>query len=308
MMILMAEEIGPGDAVFLPAFTYTATAEVVLLLGARPIFVDVDRASFNLDPKALDAAIAKVRADGLYRPRAVIAVDLFGLAADYGTLRPLAAREGLVLIADAAQAMGAAIGNRRAGALADYTATSFYPAKALGCAGDGGAIFTDNAEKAAILKSIRFHGMGGDAYDHVRIGINGRLDTIQAAVLLVKLSIFEDECRRREEISRLYDARLAKAVDVPARPQDHVYGWSCYTVKAKNRDALREKLKANGVPTLVYYPKPLHFQPAYQAYGDGPGSMPVAEALAQEVLSLPIHPYLEDATVETICDFVTKAV
>lgn len=306
-MILMAEGIGAGDAVFLPAFTYTATAEVVALLGAAPIFVDVEADSFNLDPVRLEAAIKDVRRLGKYRPRAIIAVDLFGLAADYPRLRPIAAREGLVLIADAAQSMGARIGNRCAGALGDYTATSFYPAKALGCAGDGGAVFTESADKAQILRSIRFHGMGAHAYEHVRIGINGRLDTIQAAVLLAKLTIFEEECARREAISQLYDARLGAQVQTPARPKDHVYGWSAYTIRCERRDELRKALQDRGIPTMIYYPKPLHLQPAYAAYGDGPGSMPIAERLSQEVLSLPIHPYLDDATVHQICDAAIAA-
>lgn len=307
MIALMAENVGRDEAVFLPAYTYTATAEVALLLGAHPVFVDVDPETFNMDPADLERRIAATRAEGRLRPAAVIAVDLFGLPADYARLGPIAQAEGLVLVDDAAQAMGAAIGNRRVGTFAPYTATSFFPAKPLGCAGDGGAIFTDDPERAAILRSIRFHGVADDPYDVRRVGMNGRLDTIQAAILLAKLTIFEAEMAEREALARIYDQRLAGLVKTPARPRDHSYAWANYTIRSDRRDAIRKHLTDKGVPTALYYPKPMHFQPAYAAYGGGPGSCPVAEDLCHRTLSLPLHPYLEPSTVERICDLVAEA-
>ncbi len=308
LIVLMAEGIGPGDAVFLPTFTYTATAEVALLLGASPVFVDVDPDTYNIDVKHLKKQIAATRAAGRLRPKAIIAVDLFGLPADFARIGAIAEAEGLVLLDDAAQGFGGAIGNRRIGAVAPYTATSFFPAKPLGCAGDGGAIFCNDADKAALMRSIRFHGVGNDPYDVVRVGLNGRLDTLQAAVLLSKLTIFETELAEREALSQLYDSRLRDHVATPARPKDMHYAWAIYTIRVKNRDGVRKYLTDHGVPTAVYYPKPMHFQAAYQSYGEGAGSCPVAERLSGEVLSLPMHPYIDQATAHFICDKVIEAV
>ena len=304
LIVLMAEGVGPGDAVFLPTFTYTATAEVVLLLGAHPIFVDVDPDTYNIDPEHLLAQIKSVRTAGKLRPKAIIAVDLFGLPADFARIGAIAAAENLVLLDDAAQGFGGAIGNQRIGAVAPYTATSFFPAKPLGCAGDGGAIFCHDADKAALMRSIRFHGVGSDPYDVQRVGLNGRLDTLQAAILLSKLTIFEAELAEREALSRIYDQRLKGIVPTPARPAGLHYAWAIYTIRVQNRDKLRKYLTDQGVPTAVYYPKPMHFQTAYQAYGDGPGSCPVAERLSGEVMSLPMHPYIDEATAHFICDQV----
>jgi dTDP-4-amino-4,6-dideoxygalactose transaminase len=294
--------------VFLPTFTYTATAEVALLLGASPVFVDVDPNTYNIDPADLERQITRVKAEGVLKPKAIIAVDLFGLPADFGRIGAIAAKHGLVLLDDAAQGLGGAIGNRRIGALAPYTATSFFPAKPLGCAGDGGAIFCDDADKAALMRSIRFHGVGSDPYDVQRIGLNGRLDTLQAAILLAKLTIFETELRERDALAKIYDARLKDVVAIPTRPDDYHYAWAIYTIRHPMRDLIRTHLTGKGVPSAVYYAKPMHFQTAYQSYGQGPGSCPVAERLSGEVFSLPMHPYIDEATAHFICDTVIEAV
>jgi dTDP-4-amino-4,6-dideoxygalactose transaminase len=305
---MMGEGIGPGDAVFLPAFTYTATAEVPCALGAEPVFVDVDPRSYNLDPAALERAIAGVRAEGRLRPRAVVAVDLFGLPADYEAIGETCRREGLFLLADAAQSFGASRGNRRAGALAPVTATSFFPAKPLGAYGDGGAIFTDNPAKAEIYRSIRFHGSNNaDRYEIERIGTNGRLDTIQAAILMVKLEAYPAELAHRGAVAARYDEKLPATVRRPAREAGSASAWPLYVVETPRRDAVKTALAAQGIPTAIYYPKSMHFQPAYARYGKGPGSLPVSEALCARVLALPMHSDLDLATVDRICAAVAEA-
>ena len=304
---LMAEEIGPGDAVFLPAFTFTATAEVPLAQGASPVFVEVDPGTFNLDIGDLARAIEAVKRAGKLRPRAVFAVDLFGLPADYAALSALCAREGLFLLADAAQSFGASVGNRRVGALAPVTATSFFPAKPLGAYGDGGALLLDDDATAAVYRSLRNHGEGTNRYDNVRVGTNARLDTLQAAVLLAKLEIFEDELAARERVSRAYDQLLDAAIVRPPRRADAVSAWAQYVIRVPRRDAIREALARQGIPTAIYYPKPLHLQPAYAAFGDGPGSLPVSERLCGEVLALPMHPYLDERTLARIAAAVNAA-
>ena len=302
LMGLMQSGVGPGDAVFLPAFTFTATAEVVLTAGAVPVFVDVDAASFNMDPMDLERRIEAT--SGQLRPRVVIVVDLFGAAADYDALRGVADKHGLVVLADAAQSFGGMLHDRPVGALAPLTATSFFPAKPLGCYGDGGALFTDDEEMAATLRSIGAHGKGGGKYDIVRAGLNSRLDTLQAAVLLAKLTVFEDEIVARQRVAARYDARLRDLVAVPARRNGVYSAWAQYTIQTERRDALASGLRVRGIPTAVYYPLPMHLQPAYAKYGDGAGAHPVSEALCGRVLSLPMHPYLDDATVDRICDAV----
>jgi len=305
---MMGEGIGPGDAVFLPAFTYTATAEVPCAIGAEPVFVDVDPRSYNLDPAALERAIAGVRAEGRLRPRAVVAVDLFGLPADYEAIGETCRREGLFLLADAAQSFGASRGNRRAGALAPVTATSFFPAKPLGAYGDGGAIFTDDPAKAEIYRSIRFHGSNNaDRYEIERIGTNGRLDTIQAAILMVKLEAYPAELAHRGAVAARYDEKLPATVRRPAREAGSASAWPLYVVETPRRDAVKTALAAQGIPTAIYYPKPMHFQPAYARYGKGPGSLPVSEALCARVLALPMHSDLDLATVDRICAAVAEA-
>ena len=305
---MMGEGIGPGDAVFLPAFTYTATAEVPCALGAEPVFVDVDPRSYNLDPAALERAIAGVRAEGRLRPRAVVAVDLFGLPADYEAIGETCRREGLFLLADAAQSFGASHGNRRVGALAPVTATSFFPAKPLGAYGDGGAIFTDDPAKAEIYRSIRFHGSNNaDRYEIERIGTNGRLDTIQAAILMVKLEAYPAELAHRGAVAARYDEKLPATVRRPAREAGSASAWPLYVVETPRRDAVKAALAAQGIPTAIYYPKPMHFQPAYARYGKGPGSLPVSEALCARVLALPMHSDLDLATVDRICAAVAES-
>jgi dTDP-4-amino-4,6-dideoxygalactose transaminase len=307
---MMAEGIGQGDAVFLPAFTYTATAEVPLLLGATPVFVDVDPATFQIDPAHLQSRIVDVRLAGKLRPRAVIGVDLFGQPADWEALTAIAARENLFSLDDCAQSFGAALHGQRLGTAADATATSFFPSKPLGAYGDGGALFTDSDERAALYRSLRTHGEGTTRYEVLRIGMNGRLDTMQAAVLLAKLEVCEWELARREEIAHFYDAALADAVEVPARVPGATSAWAVYSVllaDAPARDAAQAALQAAGIPTAIYYPRALHQQPAYAACHDG-AALPVAESLGARILALPIHPDLTDAQVKRVAGTLRQAV
>jgi dTDP-4-amino-4,6-dideoxygalactose transaminase len=302
---LLALGVGPGDAVFLPSWTFTATAEVVCLAGASPVFVDVDRDTMNLDPASLKAAVAHIRRAGSLTPKAVIPVDLFGLAADYEAINAIARENGLKVVADAAQSFGAVQGNRRVGVLADVTATSFFPSKPLGCWGDGGAIFTDDPEIAETLRSIRIHGRGGNGkYDNVRVGTNARLDTLQAVVLIEKLAIFEEEMARRQRIADRYAARLDGVVAAPLVPDGNASAWSQYTIRTTRRDDLKRALAERGIRTEIYYPRPLHLQPPYRDYPVAPGGLPVTERLQNEVLSLPMHPYLTDAQADYICGAV----
>ncbi|NNM55589.1 DegT/DnrJ/EryC1/StrS aminotransferase family protein [Acidocella sp.] len=294
---MMAEGIGRGDAVFLPAFTYTATAEVPLLLGATPVFVDVDPHTFQIDLAGLEARIADVKRGGVLRPRAVVGVDLFGQPADWEGIRAIAAREGLYTLDDCAQSFGAALKGERLGRAADATATSFFPSKPLGAYGDGGALFTESAERAALFRSLRTHGEGTTRYEVMRIGMNGRLDTMQAAVLLAKLEVFEGEIARREEIAAIYDKALADVLKIPSRVAQSVSAWAVYSVLLRD-EAEREKakaaLQAAGIGHAVYYPRALHQQPAYASCHDGV-PLPVAEGLGRRILALPIHPDLSDS-------------
>ncbi len=306
---LMAEGIGAGDAVFLPAFTYTATAEVPLLLGATPVFVDVDPRTFQIDPSHLADRIGRVRAEGRLRPRALIGVDLFGQPADWPALAAIAAREGLFTVDDLAQSFGCTLHGRALGAAADATATSFFPSKPLGAYGDGGALFTESADRAALFRSLRTHGEGTTRYEVLRTGMNGRLDTLQAAVLLAKLSVFPAELAARERIAQFYDRRLGNLVEIPARVPDSTSAWAIYSVllaDAAERDRVQASLRAAGVPTAIYYPRPLHLQPAYRDAHDG-AALPVAEALAHRILALPIHPDLTETALARICDALDTA-
>ncbi len=308
MMALMAADIGPGDAVFLPAFTFTATAEVVLLVGARPVFVDIDRASFNIAPESLAAAVETVAAAGEFRPRAAIAVDLYGLPADYAALADIAQAHELLIVADAAQSFGARQGDRQVGTLAPITATSFFPAKPLGGYGDGGALFCQDDELAERFRSIRAHGKGGAKYDIVRVGLNARLDTLQAAILLAKLDVFDDELASRRRLAEGYQRRLGSVVATPASSNSSDSAWAQYTLVVDERDEVQKILGQSGIPTAIYYPKPMHLQTAYAGFGDGAGSLPVSEFLADHVLGLPMHPYLSDEHIGQICDAVKAAV
>lgn len=295
LIAMMAKGIGPGDAVLCPDFTYTATPETVALLGATPVFVDVDPATFNIDPAGLASGLQAARARGL-KAKAVIAVDLFGLPADYDAIRTFAAAEDLFVLADAAQSFGATYRGRRAGTLGDITATSFFPAKPLGCYGDGGAIFTDDDELAEVMKSIRLHGKGRDKYDIVRIGVNGRLDTIQAAILIEKLKIFPAEIEARNIVAARYSAALKGSVTVPIVPAGLKSVWAQYTLSVRegSRDDAVKALAGKEIPAQVYYPRPLHCQAAYRHFPAGYDTKNSnSGALSTRVLSLPMHPYLE---------------
>jgi dTDP-4-amino-4,6-dideoxygalactose transaminase len=297
---MMAEGIGRGDAVFLPAFTYTATAEVPLVLGATPVFVDVDPVTFNLDLADLERRIALVKKDGKLKPRAVIGVDLFGLPADWPAIEAICAREGMFALDDAAQAFGAALNGRRLGRWGHAAALSFYPTKTLGCYGDGGALLTDDAERAELYRQLRTHGEGKSRYEVLRTGMNGRLDTMQATILLAKLTLFADELVARARIAAAYGEGLSGVVQAPTSRPGADHAWGLYSVllpEGCDRAALQDTLKAQGVPSGVYYPKPLHHQPAYAGahaagIAGGPPALPVSEMLCTRILSLPMHPYL----------------
>lgn len=301
-IVMMAEGIGRGDAVFLPAFTYTATAEVPLVLGATPVFVDVDPDTFQIDPDHLRARIRAVRAQGKLRPRAIVGVDLFGQPAPWAALRAIAEEEGLFLLSDCAQSFGAVQAGQPLGREATATTLSFFPSKPLGGYGDGGAILTDDPERAALYRSLRTHGEGTTRYEVLRTGMNGRLDTLQAAVLLAKLDGFQAELDRREAIACAYDSGLAGSVQVPVRVPDSRSAWAIYAILLKDtaeRTALQDRLKAQGVPSAIYYPLPLHWQPAYRPHHDGT-TLPVSEDLAGRILALPIHPELTDEDVARV--------
>jgi dTDP-4-amino-4,6-dideoxygalactose transaminase len=309
VLVLRANSIGPGDAVICPSFTFCATAEVVALVGATPVFVDVDAATFNVDGKGIAGAIATAKRLGL-KPKAIIPVDLFGLPADHDAVAAAAKAENLFILDDAAQAFGASYKGRKLGTFGHATATSFFPAKPLGCYGDGGAVLTDNAAMAKTLRSLRMHGQGCDRYDNVRIGLASRLDTLQAAVLSEKLKIFPSEIEARNEAARRYAEALGDVVTVPTVPVGSISVWAQYTIRlaAGRREAFAALLKAEGIPTAVYYPIPLHRQQAYKHYPVGEGGVAVSERLAAEVISLPMHAYLNVPTQDRIIAAVRRAV
>jgi dTDP-4-amino-4,6-dideoxygalactose transaminase len=308
LLVLMAWQIGPGDAVICPSFTYHATAEMVALLGASPLIADVLPDSFNLDPASCERAVAAAKRLGL-RPRAIIAVDLFGQPADHDAIAAIAATHRLLVLDDAAQAFGASYRGKQLGTLAAATATSFFPAKPLGCYGDGGAVFTDDDALAERVKSIRLHGEGVDRSEAARIGITGRLDTIQAAVLIEKLKIFADEIAARNRVAARYSAALSDVAIVPRMGNQSTSVWAQYTIRLKpgRRDALAAALKANGIPSAIYYKRPLHRQPAYRDFPLADGGVPVSDRLAEEVLSLPMHAYLEPPVQDRIVECVRHA-
>lgn len=324
LIALMAKGVGPGDAVLCPTFTFFATAEVVALLGATPVFVDVEETSFNIDPDALERAIRAVKAcdasnhplprsngDGApmkLTPRGVIAVDLFGLPADYRRINEIARMHGLFVLEDAAQSFGGERNGRRAGSLAEIGCTSFYPAKPLGCYGDGGALFTDSDEVAALFRSIRVHGEGSDKYENVRLGITGRLDTIQAAVLIEKLKIFPEELQARDRVASNYaEAFAGRGLDLvtPILPDRSRSAWAQYSVLARDgahRNECQAGLKAAGIASAIYYPKPLHLQSAFAGLHHRVGDYPVSESAAERIFSLPMHPYLDGDAIVRIVD------
>jgi len=302
LIVLRAWGIGPGDAVFVPTFTFAASAEVVALVGASPVFVDVLDDTFNMDPASLEAAIALVKKDGKLRAKAVMPVDLFGQPADYRKIEPIVRHEKLLMLCDTAQGFGGVLDGKRTGSIGDAASTSFFPAKPLGCYGDGGATFTNDDGLAEVLRSIRIHGQGSDKYENVRIGVNSRLDTIQAAILLEKMRIFPDEIEKRNVIAKRYNDALGRSnrIHVPHVIDGAVSTWAQYTIRVPDRDRFQAALKDAGVPTAVYYPIPLSHQKGYAAYPTAP--IPVSERISKTVVSLPMHPYLDAATQDRIIE------
>jgi dTDP-4-amino-4,6-dideoxygalactose transaminase len=310
LMVLMAKGVRPGDAVLCPSFTFCATGEAVALTGATPVFVDVEEATFNMDAVSLKRGIATARKLGL-KPKAVIPVDLFGQSADHDAVAAIAAEEGLFVLDDAAQGFGASYKGRRLGTFGLATATSFFPAKPLGCFGDGGAIFTDDDELAQTLRSVRVHGQGFDKYDNVRLGLTARLDTMQAAILIEKLKIFEDEVAARNRIAERYARGLGNLVTVPRLAKGCTSVWAQYTIRlprGTDRDGFAAALKAQGIPTAIYYPKSMHQQTAYKDFPVVDGGLPVSEQLSSDVISLPMHAYLDEPTQDRIIAAVRGAV
>ncbi len=302
LMVLMAKGVGRGDAVLCPSFTFCATGEAVALTGAVPVFVDVDEATFNMNVASLKRGIITAKRLGL-KPKGVIPVDLFGQSADHDAIGAVTDTEGLFVLDDAAQAFGASYKGRRLGGLGRITATSFFPAKPLGCFGDGGAIFTDDARFAETLRSVRVHGQGSDKYDNVRLGLTGRLDTIQAAVLIEKLKIFEDEIAARNRVAERYARGLGNVVTVPRLAAGATSVWAQYTIRlpvGTDRNEFASALKAQGIPTAIYYPKSMHQQTAYRDFPVADGGLPVSERLSGDVISLPMHAYLDEVTQERI--------
>ncbi|EFK10895.1 putative pleiotropic regulatory protein DegT [delta proteobacterium NaphS2] len=325
LMALMEADVGPGDAVFTTPFTFIATAEVIFLLGATPVFVDIDPQTFNLDAKHLSLAIQAYSAqDASMYPlpahegppltqKAVIPVDLFGLPCDYDVINDIARARKMLVIEDAAQGLGGLYKGRQAGSLGHVGCTSFFPAKPLGCYGDGGAVFTNDQETAEILKSIRGHGQGGNRYDHVRLGLNARLDTLQAAILLSKLEIFQEEIHLRQYVAEAYTQRLSQSgtLATPFIPEGYGSVWAQYSVLAETSDLrsrIQEALKDAGIPTAIYYPKPLHLQPAFSNLGYHVGDFPVSEDASARIFSLPMHPYLKEKDIDRICSIILNGI
>jgi len=307
-LALKAWGIGKGDAVFVPDITFFASAETISMEGATPVFVDVDKDTFNMDPVDLEEKIKKTTTEGKYTPKAIETVDLFGLPANYPEIRKIADKYQLYILEDGAQGFGGMIGNKRACSFGDISTTSFFPAKPLGCYGDGGAIFTDNDEWAALMDSFRVHGKGSEKYDNVRIGMNSRLDTLQAAILRIKFKAFKDyELADVNQAAAKYTEILQGKVKTPIIPKGYYSSWAQYTIQLNSkeeRDTLQTKLKEAGIPTMIYYPKPMHLQTAYKGLNLSSGYCPVTEQLCHTVLSLPIHPYISEKEIEQICDSI----
>ncbi len=323
LMALMAYDVGPGDAVFTSPFTFFATAETIALLGATPVFVDIDPETFNIDPKSLKKAITALQQQdphihvlpdiaslpiGTLRPKGIITIDLFGLPAEYDKINSIAQEQGLFVIEDAAQSFGSQYHGKKTCSLTEIGCTSFFPAKPLGCYGDGGAVFTDNHDLAKKITSLRIHGEDTDKYTNIHIGINGRMDSLQAAILLPKLAIFPDELIARDQVAKYYTERLSpvKSLTLPSVPQESRSAWAQYSILSDHREDLQAALKKKGVPTAVYYPKPLHLQAVFAELGYGRGDFPVSEIVAQRILSLPMHPYLKEEQLNRIADVIVK--
>lgn len=303
---LMAKSLTANDAIFTTPFTFFASAESITLAGATPVFVDVDPDTYCLDTNDLELKIEQVLAKGELTPRGIVPVDLFGIAADYNKINEIAGKHNLFVLEDAAQAFGADYHGKRAGALADIAATSFYPAKPLGCYGDGGAVFTNDSELYEDLISLRVHGQGrsGDKYDNVRIGLNARMDTIQAAILLEKLKLYDAEREQRNRVASMYTQRLTGTVKTPVVPEQQSSVWAQYSVQSDKRDEIRDALQQAGVPTAVFYPIPIHLSTAYKHLGYKAGDFPVSEAAAERIFSLPMHPYLQEQQINQICEVI----
>jgi len=305
-MALLAHDIRPNDVIFTTPFTFIATAEVVRLLGATPVFVDIQSDTFNLDPTLLDAAVRETRSRGNLNPRGIIAVDLFGQAADYDDIHRVARAHGLFVVEDAAQSFGGSYKGRMAGSLASVACTSFFPAKPLGGYGDGGMVFTEDPALHESLVSIRVHGAGTDKYHNIRIGINGRLDTLQAAILLAKMSVFKEEIEMRQMVAERYADGLKGLVTLPRIKAHNVSAWAQYSVLHPDRDRIVAALRDEGIPTAIYYPIPLHLQEAFACLGHRSGDFPISERIASEIFSLPMHPYLSAGDQDRIVDAVRR--
>lgn len=291
-LAMMAMGVKPGDAIFCPTFTFFATAETIAYEGATPVFVDSDPDTFNISPQDLEKQIQRVLAEGKLNLKAIITVDLFGLPANYPELEIIAKKYNMKLLEDSAQGFGGELNGKRAGSFGDIATTSFFPAKPLGCYGDGGAIFTNSDEYAELIKSYRVHGKGADKYDNVRIGMNSRLDTIQAAILLEKLAVFPEELIARNKVAKNYEQALAGKYKIPMVPPGYLSSWAQYTIITQDRDATMAEYKAKGIPTMIYYATCLHQQKAFAYLGYKEGDLPVAEKLSKQVVSLPMHPYM----------------
>ncbi len=312
LLALMAYDTGPGDAIFTTPFTFIATAEVISMLGATPIFVDIDPRTYNLDPEKLNAVINDYKAGKQVTPgtpenltlKGIIPVDLFGLPADYDAINIIARENDMFVIEDAAQSFGASYKGKNACDLTDIAATSFFPAKPLGCYGDGGAVFTNDRELSEKIQSMRVHGKGTDKYNNIRIGINGRLDTLQAAILLAKMEVFADEVDQRQIIAQRYSDGLKDSVIIPEIPEGYTSAWAQYSILSDQKQMLMERLKQKEIPTAVYYPKPLHLQSAFSHLGYENGSMPVSEVISEKIFSLPMHPYLDEDDQDRIIEIL----
>lgn len=306
LMGLMAIDTKPGDAVFVPSFTFIATAEVVALIGATPIFVDVDRDTFNMSAQSLKDNIEHVKNNTDLTPKAIIPVDLFGLPADYKLINPIAKEHNLVVIEDSAQGFAGAIDGVKAPSFGHIGTTSFFPAKPLGCYGDGGAVFTDDEGLYDIMKSLRVHGQGSHKYDNVRVGLTARLDTLQAAILLAKMEIYPDEIKVRDRVAERYSANIT-ACKTPHVPDGYSSVWAQYTLQTNDRARFQEALKEHNIPTMVYYVKPMHMQPVFIETAKQSLDCPVSAELSETVFSLPMHPYLNDNDIDSICDVINQA-
>ena len=301
---LLAYGVGPGDAVITTPFTFFATAEMIALTGATPVFADIDPDTYNMDPAELAKAIEKVRADGKLTLKGIITVDLFGLSADYDAICPFVEKNGLFLIQDSAQAFGAEYKGKRCPTMGHIGTTSFFPAKPLGCYGDGGAVFTDNDELAAIMTSLRVHGEGVDKYNNVRIGINGRMDSFQAGILLEKLKLYPEEIELRQQVASQYTEQLTPALKLQTIPVGSNSVWAQFCLEADNRDVIMARLKEAGIPSVIYYVKPMHLLDAFKDLGYAEGDFPVSEAASKHIFALPMHPYLTSEDIDRICDVI----